>query len=228
MDVHAPHEPIHGIKDFLLHLLTITVGLLIAVGIEGLVERHREHVLVKEARATLREEITYNAGQMKSAMYGVAEQKAAIAKDISNLQRILANPKDQEAQNAGMVANFSLRSSRDTAFKTAQETGALSYMPYKEAEAYAELYGMQTDFETRQDKLLEDESKILGTAAMTPNGVTNVSADQARQALETFGEWQAHLGFLELAAKISYASEEAFLAGKEGPKSMNISFDNPK
>ena len=34
LDVHAPHEPIHGVKDFLLHLLTITVGLLIAVGLK--------------------------------------------------------------------------------------------------------------------------------------------------------------------------------------------------
>jgi hypothetical protein len=49
LDVHAPHEPIHGVKDFLLHLLTISVGLLIAVGIEGCVELHREHKLVREA-----------------------------------------------------------------------------------------------------------------------------------------------------------------------------------
>lgn len=30
LDVHPPHELVHGIRDFLLHLLTITVGLLIA------------------------------------------------------------------------------------------------------------------------------------------------------------------------------------------------------
>jgi hypothetical protein len=29
LDVHPPHEKIHGFKDFLLHLLTITIGLLI-------------------------------------------------------------------------------------------------------------------------------------------------------------------------------------------------------
>jgi hypothetical protein len=38
LDVHAPHEPIRGWKDFLLHLFTIMVGLLIALGLEGLVE----------------------------------------------------------------------------------------------------------------------------------------------------------------------------------------------
>ena len=35
LDVHPPHEKMHGFKDFLLHLLTITIGLLIALGLEG-------------------------------------------------------------------------------------------------------------------------------------------------------------------------------------------------
>ena len=38
LDVHPPHEKMHGFKDFLLHLLTITIGLLIALGLEGCVE----------------------------------------------------------------------------------------------------------------------------------------------------------------------------------------------
>jgi hypothetical protein len=53
LDVHAPHHRIEGWKDFLVHLLTISVGLLIAVGIEGCVELHREHKLVREARETM-------------------------------------------------------------------------------------------------------------------------------------------------------------------------------
>lgn len=35
MEVHPPHEPIHSWRDFLLHLLTITIGLLIALGLEA-------------------------------------------------------------------------------------------------------------------------------------------------------------------------------------------------
>ena len=37
MDVHAPHEPIHTWRDFFIHLITITVGLLIAISLEGMV-----------------------------------------------------------------------------------------------------------------------------------------------------------------------------------------------
>jgi hypothetical protein len=27
LDVHAPHERVHGFRDFLVHLFTITIGL---------------------------------------------------------------------------------------------------------------------------------------------------------------------------------------------------------
>jgi len=41
LDVHAPHSPLHGTKEFFFHLFTITVGLLIATQIESCVEwRH--------------------------------------------------------------------------------------------------------------------------------------------------------------------------------------------
>ncbi len=82
MDVHAPHQPIHGFKDFLVHIVTITIGLLIAVGIEGLVERHRGHVLVREARGTLREEIEHNRDSMKSAVDGIRKQREQVAHNI--------------------------------------------------------------------------------------------------------------------------------------------------
>ena len=35
IDVHAPHKAIGNTGEFFLHLFTITIGLLIAVGIEG-------------------------------------------------------------------------------------------------------------------------------------------------------------------------------------------------
>jgi hypothetical protein len=34
LDVHAPHKPMHQFKEILIHLLTITIGLLIATQIE--------------------------------------------------------------------------------------------------------------------------------------------------------------------------------------------------
>ena len=43
-DVHAPHQTIHTWKDFLIHIAAITIGLLLAVGLEQTVEYvHHRH-----------------------------------------------------------------------------------------------------------------------------------------------------------------------------------------
>ena len=221
MDVHAPHEPIHGWKDFLLHLFTITIGLLIAVGIEGCVELHREHKLVSDARATMREEIQHNSDTMKDAVASVEKQQVAMQKNIDTLTRILENPKDKEAQKASIDADFGTVGLHDTAWKTAQTTGALSFMPYAEAQRYSDVYGTQQDFLNQQDKILEDEAQFLGVVAKTNFGHKDVTPEQAGMALERFGVWQAHLLYLHLMAKVAAANDEAFLAGKPGPHSMH-------
>jgi hypothetical protein len=55
LDVHPPHEAAHSWKDFLIHIATIVVGLLIAVGLEQTVEffhhRHERHQLVEDLKS---------------------------------------------------------------------------------------------------------------------------------------------------------------------------------
>jgi len=49
LDVHPPHNPTHTWRDFFIHIATIVVGLIIAVGLEQTVEaihhRHQLHQL---------------------------------------------------------------------------------------------------------------------------------------------------------------------------------------
>jgi hypothetical protein len=35
LDVHAPHETVHSWRDSITHIATITIGLLIALGLEA-------------------------------------------------------------------------------------------------------------------------------------------------------------------------------------------------
>jgi hypothetical protein len=221
VDVHAPHNPIHGWKDFLLHLVTITVGLLIAVGIEGCVEQHREHKLVREARETMREEIEYNSGRMNEEVSALEKQKASLQKNLDTLTLILENPKDKAAKDAAISADFSMTSLRDTAWKTAQATGALAFMPYQDARRYADLYGTQQDFLNEQNKILEDEAQFLGVMAKTNFGHGDVTKEQASAALERFGIWHGHVSYLALMAKVTALTDKAFLEGKDAPTEMH-------
>jgi hypothetical protein len=60
LDVHPPHEAAHTWKDFLIHVATICVGLLIAIGLEQTVEAIHHHREVSEAREALSAEIGDN------------------------------------------------------------------------------------------------------------------------------------------------------------------------
>lgn len=60
MDIHTPDAPVHSFRDFVVHLVMISLGVLIALGAEGLVEHvHNRHV-VAEARANLISEMREN------------------------------------------------------------------------------------------------------------------------------------------------------------------------
>lgn len=224
MDVHAPHHSIEGWKDFFVHLLTITVGLLIAVGIEGCVELHREHRLVNEARETMREEIQHNSDQMKGAVTNLKNQRDRMQKNIDALTRIQENPKDKEAQKASINAAYTIVGLRDTAWRTAQTTGALAFMPYAEAQRYSNVYGSQKEFLDQQDKILEDEAQFLGVMAKTNFGHGDTTPEQASLALERFGIWNAHLAYLDLMGRVTAMTDEAFLEGKDGPHEMHEDF----
>jgi hypothetical protein len=50
LDVHAPHKPTHTWKDFFIHIATIVVGLLIAIGLEQTVEHFHERHQLHELR----------------------------------------------------------------------------------------------------------------------------------------------------------------------------------
>lgn len=221
--MHAPHEPIHGWKDFLLHLVIITVGLLIAVGIEGCVELHREHKLVKEARATMREEIQHNSDAMKKALVTIKKERATMRKNMETLTRIQENPENKDAQkDASITADYSTVSLRDTAWKTGQTTGALSFMPYAEAQRYSDVYGAQKDFLDQQDKIMEDEAQFFGVMAKTNFGHNDrVTEEQATLALERFGIWNMHLLYLDLMAQLTAGTDKAFLEGKAAPTDIH-------
>ena len=45
LDVHVPEHGIHRFRDFFLHLFTITIGLLIALGLEASVEALHQTII---------------------------------------------------------------------------------------------------------------------------------------------------------------------------------------
>ncbi len=161
IDVHPPHEPIHGWRDFFLHLATITIGLLIALSLEGCVEWQHHRHLVHEAEASLHTEIKSNERRLASVLADVRKQQATLKQDVVVLDQMIKDHQTKTGQ--GMSIDFRIVGFDNVSWKTAQNTGALAYMPYARAQEYAEIYDLQDELDVAQRQGARDVILSVGS-----------------------------------------------------------------
>lgn len=143
IDIHPPHEAAHSWRDILIHLATITVGLFIALSLEGCVEWQHHRHLVHEARENIRSEIEDNQRDLKGALEQIHKQQAQVKQDIASLVILRQNP---DARDVSVTLGLVTSSLANASWNTAHETSALSYMTYPEVKKYAEVYDSQGEF----------------------------------------------------------------------------------
>ena len=155
MDVHPPHEPVHSWRDALTHLAIVTVGLFIALMLEAVVEYVHHRHLVHEARENIRQEMEDNHKAAQQDIVAVQGDSDRITAAIRTLQQMQAGVKGQHS----LDFHISFNNPSDAAWSSARDTGALSYMPYKEVQAYADLYNLQGIVNTQAIKILQVEAE---------------------------------------------------------------------
>jgi hypothetical protein len=216
LDVHPPHKAIEGVGEFFLHLFTISIGLLIAVGIEAAVERHQHRELASEARDTMTAEIRKNSTNVADALKDIDQEQQKAKDNLAKVRKVQLNPSDPSSRNLNLDITFNTTGLEDTGWRTAQATGALAFMPYAESERYTSIYRVGEDFLKNQDQLSEDESRLLGIIQKFHVGQGSTLTKDAADALaEQFGIWQGHLLYLKVAARVLQEQQNAFLEGRE-------------
>ena len=152
MEVHPPHAPAHSVKDFLIQLLTITTGVLIALSIEGLTEWNHHRLLVREAKETIGREIADNKSALARHFSEWDRSTEGIDKALQLANELLATRKtDIHTIELG----YHLSSLSDASWRTAERTGALAYMDYADVQDYAKLYGEQDLYVSQQRRVLD-------------------------------------------------------------------------
>jgi hypothetical protein len=152
IDIHPPHEAAHSWRDIFIHLATITVGLFIALSLEGCVEWQHHRHLVHEARENLRSELQDNLGSIRDALTEIHNQQKMIEADLVTFDTLRKNP---HAHGVSINFHFSNTTLQHASWDTARETGALGYMPYPEVKSYAQIADMQKEFATSTDRLVD-------------------------------------------------------------------------
>jgi len=158
MEVHPPEHPIHSARDFFLHLFTITIGLLIALGLEGLVEAAHHRHLLHQAENNLRLEFRENRKQLAFDEQQLHGTESLLADDLT----LLTATRDHLPTSGRPRFNWDWNSMQSAAWDTARDTGALALMPYDRAQQYSAIYGQQT---TVDDQAVSFFHKVSGITA---------------------------------------------------------------
>jgi len=137
MDIHKP-KAARSIREFLIEIGTITVGILIALALEAALEGLRNHDLVEHARADLKYELTANREALQRT---VAQEKVAAAA-LDTLARYGADRLAGKPARSpvDVTLDVSFKPMNTAAWESTQATQALVHMPYSEAQALARAY----------------------------------------------------------------------------------------
>ena len=173
MDVHAPHQPIHSARDFFLHLFTITVGLLIALGLEAAAEHIHNRHLLHTAESNLRSELHDN----RDLMSGDERHLDLSQKQIQDGLTMLDALKAHQATTGAPNPNWQWSSPQAAAWDTARDSGALALMSYTDAESYNVIYGQQKSVNDQATLYIRD---IYSITAPLEGGRTAASLTPAQ------------------------------------------------
>lgn len=142
----------YSLGDYTFQFITITIGVLIALLINGLVEWNSDRQLVADARAMIAREIADNKKDLDATLSGVEgdlrkfESAIQFASDMLTKKKTAINELDFHLNLADLSS---------TSWRTAERTGALSHMDYSEVQKYSKLY----DF---QDLIVDQQRNLVG------------------------------------------------------------------
>jgi len=137
MDIHAPEGPTNSFKDFAIHIVIVTIGILIALGLEGIRETIHEHTVVRDARENFQAEFRANRSNLDKELENDRQTLAQLDQIIKDLPQLRQNPSQLGQRIADL--NPSVYFFANSRWESALSTGALGQMSVDEVNRYAEV-----------------------------------------------------------------------------------------
>lgn len=183
MDIHPPGGPTRSVKEFMIHILIVTIGILIALGLDGVRETVHNHRLVRGTIALMRGELLYDQGQLKV-------QQTILGESLAKIDAALARFDDpkQEFAPAQIVKGIgdikpATQFLTFMSWDAALSSGALAHMTIEQVHAYAGVAYLTKDYSEHEDKELSQwvDIQSYSQAHATPNPS---QIDQLREKLQ--------------------------------------------
>jgi hypothetical protein len=186
LDVHPPHHAATTWRDFIIHIATIVVGLLIAVGLEQTVEYIHHRHQVAETREALRVERAINRNRFavetdESVRYG-----PLLKQNLETLLYIRQHPKSTPDQWPHALRwSYMIVLYDDSAWKTAQQSTVLQYMPRAEVADYSNLYAWlaQLNEKNLAERQAQFQAASFGFRDPNPANLSSVELDREIESM---------------------------------------------
>jgi hypothetical protein len=188
LDVHPPHSPTHTWRDFLIHIATIVVGLIIAVGLEQTVEYFHHRHQLHESRAAIHTELEVNTRLLDEILDTTQSAQTAMQRNAAILRA--ATPNDNTPTST-LEYTWGIPYPRSNAWQDAKASGAVNYMAEGERSSADYIYGDLDLAETFAMAWLKQNNlaSTIAHSAPTVGGLTPLDReDLLRATYETEGQ----------------------------------------
>jgi len=158
MEVHAPDHGIHSWRDFFVHMGTVCLGLLLALGLEQVAEAvHESH-----QRAELREALDTDSRQAvldakRSELFS-DQMIAWLTMRIGQVRTAIATGGEIPKVALPHPGDFDVVV--DPSFQAAKSSGLLALLPQQEVIAYSEADAVTTNVSEYYDRLVEARTSL--------------------------------------------------------------------
>jgi hypothetical protein len=205
MEVHPPEHPIMTWKQFLIHMATVCLGLLIAIALEQSVEALHRHEQAHELREALHretEQILHD--QTISVRHREASDVWASTRRQQLYDGLWSNkpvPPTAPQPNLPDAAP-----PRDPIFSASLANGRVALLTPEEVSVYQDIHSQISNFNAQQTETGKNASAFLSLERSLPQRADNtsgtssvdytrVSAEDRRRDLELFNNWmRSYLG----------------------------------
>lgn len=193
MEVHPAHHAPRTWSEFFLQLVTITIGLFIALTLQAGVESLHHRHLVREARDNLRREMQINRNHFAENVQNLEKNRRQMAHDIDVLRDLRGGtPIERNA----LAWRWDWNGFIDVSWKTARDTGAVSYMSFDLINAYADLYSQQ-DYVNAQALIILNEEPESAAFLQIAKGPSALSPSDIQSMLISLAESDIRLATLQ-------------------------------
>jgi hypothetical protein len=178
MEIHKPHAA-KTWKEFFIELGTIVVGILIALGLEQMVEGLHDRSRVAQARENIRSEIAANIGIFVTR----DGTESCVSRRLDEVDGLI------HASTAGSlppgpiwIGHPFLSARADNQYMSATQSGAVALMPSQEQSSYALIY---VEFDQYHQAALNEQSAWADLRTLANHPVSSPVLDwQLRSAMQ--------------------------------------------